>query len=76
MIIGHAWGNSMFVKEVYPDTPYISYVEWYYNYENSDVDFTNKDVVINQKTELVCKNSHILQDLASRVDFSLPHIFG
>ena len=53
----------MFVKEVFPESPYISYVEWYYNYENSDVDFINKDLGINQKAELVCKNSHILQDL-------------
>ena len=63
LIIGHSWGNSMFVKEVFPKTPYISHVEWYYNYENSDVDFVNKDIEVNQKAELVCKNSHILQDL-------------
>ncbi len=53
----------MFVKEVFPETPYISYVEWYYNYENSDVDFIDKDIDINKKADLVCKNSHILQDL-------------
>ena len=63
LIIGHSWGNSMFVKEVFPDTPYISYVEWYYKYKDSDVDFINKNIDINQKAELVCKNSHILQDL-------------
>ena len=53
----------MFVKEVFPQTTYISYVEWYYNCENNDVDFINKDPDINQKAELVCRNSHILQDL-------------
>ena len=63
LIIGHSWGSSMFVKEVFPDTPYISYVEWYYNCKNSDVDFQNENLGINQKAELVCKNSHILQDL-------------
>ena len=26
VIIGHSWGNSMFVKEIFPQTPYISYV--------------------------------------------------
>lgn len=63
LIVGHSWGSSMFVKEIFPNTPYISYVEWYYNCENSDVDFINKNLDINQKAELVCKNSHILQDL-------------
>ena len=63
LIIGHSWGSSVFVKEIFPKTPYISYVEWYYNCENSDVDFAVKDVSINQKAELACKNSHILQDM-------------
>ena len=63
IIIGHSWGGSLFVKEIFPDTPYISFVEWYYNTENSDVDFVNKNLDINQKAELSCKNSHILQDL-------------
>lgn len=63
LIIGHSWGNSVFVKEIFPHTPYISLIEWYYNYENSDVDFENKNIDINTKAELVCKNSHILQDL-------------
>ena len=63
IIIGHSWGGPMFVKEIFPETPYISYVEWYYNCKNSDVDFINKNLDINQKAELACKNSHILQDL-------------
>lgn len=70
IIVGHSWGGSLFVKEVFPDVPYLAYIEWYYNYENSDVDFINKNIDINQKVELVCKNSHILQDLV-RCDYAL-----
>ena len=63
LIIGHSWGNSIFAKDVFPQTPYISYIEWYYNCENSDVDFLDNNININQRAELTCKNSHILQDL-------------
>ena len=63
IIIGHSWGGSLFVKEIFPNTPYIAYIEWYYNYENSDYDFANKNININDKAKLICKNSHILLDL-------------
>ncbi len=65
VIIGHSWGSSLFVKEIFPDTPYIAYIEWYYNYKNCDVDFAKKEVDINEKALLMCKNAHILQDLVN-----------
>ena len=65
VIIGHSWGSSLFVKEIFPDTPYIAYMEWYYNYKDSDVDFAKKEVDINEKASLMCKNAHLLQDLVS-----------
>ena len=70
VIVGHSWVASMFAKEVFPDTPYIAYIEWYYNYKNSDFDFANKNLDINDKAKLICKNSHILQDLV-RCDMGL-----
>lgn len=70
IIIGHSWGSSMFVKEIFPDVPYIAYIEWYYNYKNSDFDFLDKDVNIDDKARLICKNSHILLDLV-RCDAAL-----
>lgn len=63
IIIGHSWGSSLFVKEIFPDVPYIAYIEWYYNYKNSDVDFNKKELDINEKASLMCRNAHILQDL-------------
>ena len=65
VIVGHSWGSSMFVKEVFPDVPYIAYIEWYYNPINSDVDFDGKTLDIDEKASLKIKNSHILQDLIS-----------
>ena len=70
IIIGHSWGSSLFVKEIFPDTPYIAYIEWYYNYKNSDIDFGKKEVDINEKASLMCRNAHILQDLV-KCDYGL-----
>lgn len=65
IIFGHSWGSSLFVKEVFPNVPYIAHIEWYYNPVNSDVDFGGKVLDIDAKASLKTKNSHILQDLVS-----------
>ena len=65
IIYGHSWGSSMFVKEIFPDVPYVAHLEWYYNPTNSDVDFGGKVLNIDECANLKCKNSHILQDLIS-----------
>ncbi|MBR6099459.1 glycosyltransferase [bacterium] len=63
VIIGHSWGSPLFVKEIFPDVPYIAYVEWYYNYVNSDVDFGREELDVDEKALLTCRNAHILLDL-------------
>ena len=65
IIFGHSWGSSMFVKEIFPDVPYVAHIEWYYNPVNSDVDFGREPLNIDEKASLKCRNSHILQDLIS-----------
>lgn len=65
VIVGHSWGSSLFVKEVFPDVPYVAYIEWYYNPTNSDVDFSNGALDVDAKASLKMKNSHILEDLVS-----------
>ena len=65
IIFGHSWGSSLFVKEIFPDVPYVAHLEWYYNPRNSDVDFGGKELDIDSKASLKIKNSHILQDLVS-----------
>ena len=40
IICGHSgWGELMFVKDMFPDTPILSYFEFYYHVHNVDVDF-------------------------------------
>jgi len=64
VIIGHSWGQSMFIKDIYPEVPYIAHIEWFYNCENSDIDFTSQpEIDIKARTRV--KNSHILVDLYS-----------
>ena len=65
VIFGHSWGSSLFVKEIFPDVPYVAHIEWYYNPVNSDVDFGGKVLDIDERASLKIKNSHILQDLVS-----------
>lgn len=63
VIYGHTWGQTIFMKDIYPNVPLICYFEWYYNAEGADVGFDGNLPDINTKASLRCKNSHILMDL-------------
>jgi len=40
VIVGHCgWGEMLFVKEVFPDVPLLSYFEFYYHADGADVGF-------------------------------------
>ena len=40
LIIGHSgWGETLFVKDAFPDTPVLSYFEFYYHASGVDLDF-------------------------------------
>lgn len=62
VIIGHSWGPVSFTKDVFPNAKLIAYIEWFYNSNNSDIDFIKPpDIDTMAKTRY--KNSHILVDL-------------
>ena len=43
LIIGHpGWGETFFLKEIWPDSKILTYVEFYYKTKNSDIDFDPK----------------------------------
>lgn len=63
IIYGHTWGNTMFMKDIYPDVPLLCYFEWFYKPEDSDMDFGGKELNIDELAKLRCKNSHLLIDL-------------
>jgi glycosyltransferase involved in cell wall biosynthesis len=33
------WGDGLYLKDIYPDTPILSYFEFYYHYQGADVNF-------------------------------------
>ncbi len=40
LVVGHnGWGETLFVKDVFPDVPVLSYFEFYYHAEGADVGF-------------------------------------
>lgn len=63
IIYGHTWGQTMFMKDVFPDVPLLCYFEWFYNPEGADVGFDGKILNVDELAKLRCKNSHLLVDL-------------
>lgn len=63
IIYGHTWGQTMFMKDIFPDVPLLCYFEWFYNAEGGDIGFNGKQLNIDELAKLRCKNSHLLVDL-------------
>lgn len=58
------WGCSMFIKDVFPDVPFICYCEWYLNPEGGSLDFGGEKLSIDAKAKLRCDNAHVLTTLS------------
>lgn len=65
IIIGHSWGLTLFIKEVFPDVPFICYFEWFNKYKDSVVDFDGTTPSLEEKILLKFDNSDALLDLYS-----------
>lgn len=65
LIYGHTWGQTMFMKDIFPDVPLLCYFEWFYNAKGGDVGFDGKESNIDDLAKLRTKNSHLLIDLYS-----------
>lgn len=63
IVYGHTWGQTMFMKDIFPDVPLLCYFEWFYNAEGGDIGFDGKVLNIDELAKLRCKNSHLLVDL-------------
>lgn len=59
------WGSSMFIKEVFPEIPFICYFEWFGTPENSVFDFNGTVLDEETKENIKCNNAHILSVLKS-----------
>ncbi|MGF1502904.1 MAG: glycosyltransferase [Paracoccaceae bacterium] len=66
IVMAHSgWGAGLFAKDVWPDTVYVPYFEWWYNAPPIDSVFlgetTNRDAMVRQRV----RNTPILIDLAA-----------
>jgi glycosyltransferase involved in cell wall biosynthesis len=59
IVIGHSgWGETLFIKDVWPDVPLLAYFEFYYRAEGSDVGFDPlMPVTLDDGPRLRLKNS-------------------
>lgn len=65
IIYGHSWGQTLFMKDIFPDVPVLCYFEWFYNAVGGDIGFDGKSPNIDNLAKLRTKNSHLLIDLYS-----------
>ena len=67
LIIGHSgWGSTLYMKDLFPHSPLISYYEWYYRAHGSDVEFgPNVKVGPDDECRIRTMNGPILIDLYS-----------
>lgn len=65
IIYGHTWGQTMFMKDVFPDVPLLCYFEWFYQAKNSDIGFDGEEPDVDELAKLRTKNAHLLIDLYS-----------
>lgn len=66
VIVGHSgFGNTLFLKEVWPDARFIGYFEWFYRSSGSDVGYGRNEVVSPDTSLRVhTYNAPITMDLA------------
>lgn len=66
IIYGFAgWGSSMFIKDVFPDVPFVAYCEWYLNPTGANIGFDGTELTLEEKERLRCNNAHVLTTLAA-----------
>jgi len=63
--VGHSgWGQTMFLRDVFPEAPFVGYFEWYYDPDGEDARFDGP-LSEDHRAELRVKNMPILSDLAA-----------
>jgi glycosyltransferase involved in cell wall biosynthesis len=59
IVIGHSgWGETLFIKDVWPDVPLLAYFEFFYHADGVDVDFDSEFAsIFGDKSRLRIKNA-------------------
>ncbi|MEO1330061.1 MAG: glycosyltransferase [Pseudomonadota bacterium] len=79
LVVAHTgWGPGLYVKEIWPDTKFIGYFEWYYSREAPDVAYLNPDKTrdfSDADLSSRSRNAQILMDLANSEIGLVPTAF-
>ncbi len=65
IIFAHSWGNSMFMKDIFPDVPLLCYFEWFDNSEGAAIGFDGNKPDLLYKETIRSNNAYKLIDLYS-----------
>ncbi len=67
LICGHSgWGSTMYIKDIFPETPFLGYFEWYYHGRNINLASNKKrQADIDTRVRARNRNLPILNDLAA-----------
>ncbi len=63
IIYGHTWGQTLFMKDIFPEVPLLCYFEWFYNSVGADMGFDGEVLSVDKLAKLRSKNAHLLIDL-------------
>ena len=65
LVVAHSgWGPGLYVRDVWPDTKYVGYFEWFYRPRGSDLGFLS-ETTPNEELRCRTRNAAILLDLAA-----------
>lgn len=65
IIYGHTWGQTMYMKDIFPESKLLCYFEWFYNSKGGDIGFDGRNLSVDELAKLRTKNTHLLIDLYS-----------
>lgn len=66
VMVGHSgWGQTLFLKDVFPDTAFVGYYEWYYRADSAESLFDGQQRNESQLAHLRLRNTAILHDLVA-----------
>lgn len=59
------WGSTIFIKDIFPDVPFISYCEWFTKVDSPELAFEGRTISDDDKPKITCGNTHLLSDLVA-----------
>lgn len=65
IIYAHPWGNSLYFKDIFPDTPLINFCEWYYDTNSSEIGFCGDQISDDKRAKTRTMNAQLLLDMVS-----------